>query len=129
MTGLAPEDVLLLGIALIIVLNRVYTSTALRLNRPAYVVMQVVNLSAVVSLFFFRLEGFPGKLDRSVRVFLMFFVAFHMVLASQSRAKALRSRVLDRRDVELEREEKAKRREELIEMDAANYHPGNEPPG
>ncbi len=127
MTGLAPEDILLLGIAVIIVLNRTYTSTGLRLNRPAYVVMQVVNLSAVVSLFFFRLDGFPVKLDLSVRVFLMFFVAFHMVLASQSRAKALRSQVLDRRDAELEREEKAKRREELIAMDAANYHPGDDP--
>lgn len=128
MEGLASEDVLILGVAFVIVLNRAFTSTALRLSRAAYVVIQLFNLSAVLALFWFRLDGFPGNLDRSVRVFLMFFVAFHMVLANQGRAKALRARVLDRREAERAKEDKAKRREELMAMDAAHYNAGNDAP-
>ena len=103
------EDFLLIGTALVVVCNRAFTATNLALSRPAYVVLQVVNLSAVVALSVFRLEGYPPKLDLAVRVFLMLFVAWHMVTASQGRTKAR----LDARDESRRVEDKQKERDEL----------------
>ena len=119
MDGMAPEDALILGVALIIVLNRVFTSTSLKLLRPAYAGIQVFNLVTMAVLLRFRLEGYPPKLELSIRVFLMFFVAWHMVLANQSRARALRLRVDERRERERMGEERDKRLQQLAEWDAS----------
>ena len=109
MSGLEPEDLMILGVALIIVLNRAFVSTPLKLRRPAYVVIQLFNLATMGVLLSVRLEGYPPKLEGSVRVFLMFFVAWHMVLANQGRAQALRRRVEQAREQERRAEEKAER--------------------
>jgi hypothetical protein len=106
---MAPEDYLLIGVALVVVLNRGYTGTRLVFERYAYVALQAINLVAVVALFRFRLSGYPARLDLAVRVFLMLFVAWHMVAANQARAKAF----LDRRDEQRRLEEKRQQKEEL----------------
>lgn len=118
MSGLQPEDALILGVALIIVLNRVFTSTSLKLRRPAYAIIQLFNLVTMVVLLNFELTGYPPKLELSIRVFLMFFVAWHMVLANQSRATALRARIEDARDAERQVEDRDKRLQKLADWDA-----------
>lgn len=117
MTGLQPEDLLILGVALIIVLNRGFTATGLKLLRSAYVALQLINFSTMILLFQFRLEGYPGKLDRAIRVFLMFFVAWQMVQANQSRAAALRSGIEEEREKERKAQERADRMAQLEEWD------------
>jgi hypothetical protein len=118
MDGLSPEDALILGVGLIIVLNRVFTSTGLKLRRPAYVALQIFNLATMGALLTLRFEGYPPKLAQAIRVFLMFFVAWHMVLANQGRAQALRQRVEEQRADARKAEEREKRREQLAEQDA-----------
>ncbi len=117
MDGLQSEDVLILGAALIMVLNRTFTGTSLKLRRPAYVALQIVNLATVAALLRFRLEGYPAQLDLSVRVFLMFVVAWHMVLANQGRAVALRRIVDERREQERKVDDRERRMQQLAEWD------------
>lgn len=72
------EDGLIIGVALVIVINRIFVGTSLIKSRAAYVFVQAFNVGAVVALFFARL--FPDfRLDYAVRGFLMLFVAWHMV--------------------------------------------------
>jgi hypothetical protein len=111
-----PEDILLIGVGLVVVLNRGFTSTSLRLRRWAYVVLQGVNLVAVVLLFSNRLEGYPHRMELAIRVFLTFFVAWHMVLASQARAAALREVVEEDR---IRHARQAARRAALADLAAA----------
>ena len=117
MSGLEPEDLMILGVALIIVLNRAFVSTPLKLRRPAYVVIQLFNLATMGVLLSVRLEGYPPKLEGSVRVFLMFFVAWHMVLANQGRAVALRRIVDERREQERKVDDRERRMQQLAEWD------------
>ncbi len=118
MDGLQPEDALILGVALIIVLNRAFTSTALKLRRPAYVAVQSFNLVTMAVLLQFRLDGYPPKLDHAIRVFLMFFVAWHMVLANQSRAAALRKELEEGKEHQRRIDEREKRMQQLSDWDA-----------
>ncbi len=82
------EDGLLIGVALVIALNRMFVGTRLVKSRAAYVFVQAFDVGAVVALFFARL--FPDfRLDYAVRGFLMLFVAWHMVQNFAVRAAAL----------------------------------------
>ncbi len=126
MTGLQPEDVLILGVGLVIVLNRGFTATGLKLHRAAYVAVQAFNLATMLGLLWFEFEGYPPKLAQAIRVFLMFFVAWQMVLANQRRAGALRKVVEDRKEVQRKAEEREQRLEQLKDWDeeaAANKEP------
>lgn len=128
MSGLQPEDLLILGVALIIVLNRSFTATGLKLFRSAYVGLQVINFTTMILLFQFRLDGFPARLDRAIRVFLMFFVAWQMVQANQSRALALRAGIEENREKDRKAQERAERMAQLEEWDreAAEVKDGGE---
>ena len=88
---MASEHLILL-VAAVIILNRGFDSTGLKLNRAAYVVTQLFDLAMVVVLFLGRLSELPIKADYTIRLFLMAFVVWHMVRNSQSRTKALRLR-------------------------------------
>lgn len=115
------EDGLIIGVALVIVLNRAFVGTGLVKMRAAYVFVQAFNVGAVVALYFARL--FPDvRLDYAVRGFLMLFVAWHMVQNFTVRA-ALRTptskeadeleaaRKQIEADIKAEREEDERRRQ------------------
>ena len=72
------EDGLIIGVALVIGLNRAFVGTALKRSRAAYVFVQAFDVGACFALFFARLFPDP-RLDYAIRVFLMLFVAWHMV--------------------------------------------------
>ena len=72
------EDGLIIGVALVIGLNRAYVGTALKRSRAAYVFVQAFDVGACFALFFARIFPEP-RLDYAIRVFLMLFVAWHMV--------------------------------------------------
>ncbi len=116
------EDGLLIGVALVIALNRLFVGTRLLRSRAAYVFVQAFNVGAVVALFFARL--FPDiRLDYAVRGFLMLFVAWHMVQNFTMRAAVRRAtsdedlelaaaRKQIQLDIAAEREEERKQEEE-----------------
>ena len=87
-------DYLLFGVVIAIGVNRVFQASGFRLSRLAYVVVQAVNMSFVLGLWTFKISEFSNapRAELGIRVFLMCFVAWHMVRNSQSRAKALRRR-------------------------------------
>jgi hypothetical protein len=87
-------DYLLFGVVIAIGVNRVFQASGFRLSRVAYVVVQAVNMSFVLGLWTFKISEFADtpRAELGIRVFLMCFVAWHMVRNSQSRAKALRQR-------------------------------------
>ncbi len=87
-----PEDILLLGVAGVVALNRGFSGTGLRESNAAYVLIQAVNVAAAVSLYFFHLEGFPAQLDFWVRAFLTLFVGWQMVNNNQVRVALRRAR-------------------------------------
>ncbi len=89
-----PEDILLLGVAGVVAINRGFSGTALRESNAAYVVVQAINVAACVGLFFFHLDGYPARLDFWIRAFLTLFVGWQMVNNNQTRV-ALRRRALD----------------------------------
>ncbi|MCO4770556.1 MAG: hypothetical protein KDA24_11050 [Deltaproteobacteria bacterium] len=72
------EDGLIIGVALVIGLNRAFIGTALKRSRAAYVFIQAFDVGACFALFFARVFPDP-RLDYAIRVFLMLFVAWHMV--------------------------------------------------
>ncbi len=130
------EDGLLIGVALVIALNRAFVGTRLLKSRAAYVFVQAFNVGAVIALFFARL--FPDvRLDYAVRGFLMLFVAWHMVQNFTMRA-AVRRPTSDedeelaaaRKQIELdiaaEREEDRKRAEEARESAAEASPPADQ---
>ena len=96
---MASEHLILL-VAAVIVLNRGFDSTGLKLNRIAYVLTQLFDVAMVVVLFMGRLGELPVKADYTIRLFLMAFVVWHMVRNNQSRTKALRDRLEDQREAE-----------------------------
>ncbi len=104
MTALAAEHLILL-VAAVIVVNRAFDSTGLKRNRHAYAVVQVFDLSMVVVLFVSRMNELPPKADFAIRVFLMLFVAWHMVRNNQARIAALRGdqEEVDEREARRER--------------------------
>jgi len=72
------EDGLIIGVALVIGLNRAFVGTGLKHSRAAFVFVQAFDIGACVALFFARI--FPNQqLDIAIRLFLMLFVAWHMV--------------------------------------------------
>jgi hypothetical protein len=85
-------DYLLFGVVIAIGVNRVFQASGFRLSRIAYVVVQAVNMSFVLGLWTFKISEFSNvpRAELGIRVFLMCFVAWHMVRNSQSRTKALR---------------------------------------
>ncbi len=111
-----PAEHLLLGVASLIVANRAFDSTGLRLSRAAYATVQVLNLLAVVGIFVSRLDIVSPKLDFAVRTFLMLFVGWHMVRNNESRRLALRAQLDEQRS----RDERTA---------AAEVLPAESPPG
>jgi len=117
------EDGLILGVAAVIAVNKAFISTGLKHSRPLYVFVQAFDVGAVVMLFFARVFPEP-RLDYAIRVFLMLFVAWHMVLNSQTRA-AIRAPTpkeqteLDEARAELEATLRRERDEEEAERLAA----------
>jgi len=95
-----PAEHLLLIVASLIVANRAFDSTGLRLSRAAYVTVQALNLVAVVGIFISRLDIVSPKLDFAVRTFLMLFVGWHMVRNNESRRLALRAQLEEQRSRE-----------------------------
>lgn len=85
-------DYLLFGVVIAIGINRVFQASGFRLSRIAYVTVQAVNMGFVLGLFTFKISEFSTspRAELGIRVFLMCFVAWHMVRNSQARAKALR---------------------------------------
>jgi multisubunit Na+/H+ antiporter MnhF subunit len=83
---------LLLGVALIIVVNRLWAQTGLRSSRLAYALVQAINLSACVVLFVARLEGIDSTLDAAIRLFLLAFVAWHVALNYIANGRRARER-------------------------------------
>jgi hypothetical protein len=81
---------LILLVAATIIINRGFEKTRLRLLRPAYVFVQAFDIVMMSLLSLARLEQLPTKPDFVIRIFLMLFVAYHMVLNSQARGRALR---------------------------------------
>ena len=89
---------LLLGVALIIVVNRLWAHTGLRSYRLAYALVQAINLSACVVLFVTRLEGIDSRLDAAIRLFLIAFVAWHVALNYIANGRRAREREQQRGD-------------------------------
>ena len=87
-------DTLLFGVVAAIALNRIFQASRMPLSRLAYVLAQGINMGFVLALFSFRIQEFVAvpRADLGVRVFLMCFVAWHMVRNNQARTKGLRSR-------------------------------------
>jgi hypothetical protein len=86
------SDTLLFCVVIAIGVNRLFQASGVRLFRPAYVIVQTVNMGFVVGLWTFRIPELwqVPRAELGVRLFLMCFVAWHMVRNSQARTKALR---------------------------------------
>ena len=85
-------DTLLFGVVIAIGVNRVFQASGVRLSRVAYVVVQAINMGFVVGLWTFRVPEFDSvpRAELGIRLFLMCFVAWHMVRNSQARTVAIR---------------------------------------
>ena len=117
------EDGLIIGVALVIGLNRAFIGTGLKHSRAAYVFVQAFDIGACVALFFAKI--FPDiRLDYAIRVFLMLFVAWHMVQNSVTRAALRRpssdeTRELAEARAQIEATIAREREEEEAEREAA----------
>ncbi|MBJ96199.1 MAG: hypothetical protein CMP23_17190 [Rickettsiales bacterium] len=89
---MSAEDALILGVAVIIVINRLYAHTGLRGIRQAYAAVQVMNLAACLVLFFARLDGLDARLDAGVRLFLIAFVTWHIARNYVAHARRTQAR-------------------------------------
>lgn len=110
------EDGLIIGVALVIGLNRAFIGTGLKHSRAAYVFVQAFDVGAAFALFFARIFPDP-RLDYAMRVFFMLFVAWHMVQNSVTRAELRRPTSDEERELEearkqIEREIAREREEE-----------------
>ncbi len=85
-------DTLLFGVVIAIGVNRVFQASGARLSRVAYVVVQTINMGFVIGLWTFRVPELASvpRAELGVRLFLMCFVAWHMVRNSQARTRAIR---------------------------------------
>lgn len=117
MEALASEHLILI-VAAVIVLNRGFEKTGLRLLRPAYVAVQAFDLAVVALLSWARIPELPTRADFMIRIFLMLFVAYHMVLNSQGRGRALRQRAEDRAEEEAKLQERRDRLARAAAIDA-----------
>ena len=117
---MASEHLILIVAALIVV-NRGFDSTGLKTNVVAFVLTQLFDLAMVIVLFVGRIPELPTKADYTIRLFLMAFVAWHMVRNYQTRTGALRRRLEDERDKErrLREHEAAVEAEGVAEGDQA----------
>ena len=86
------SDTLLFCVVIAIGVNRLFQASGARLFRPAYVIVQTVNMGFVIGLWTFRVPELWSvpRAELGVRLFLMCFVAWHMVRNSQVRTQALR---------------------------------------
>jgi hypothetical protein len=87
------SDTLLFCVVIAIGVNRLFQTSGARLFRPAYVIVQTVNMGFVIGLWTFRIPELlyqHRRAELGVRLFLMCFVAWHMVRNSQARTQALR---------------------------------------
>ena len=86
------SDTLLFCVVIAIGVNRLFQASGARLFRPAYVIVQIVNMGFVIGLWTFRIPELWSvpRAELGVRLFLMCFVAWHMVRNSQARTQALR---------------------------------------
>ena len=117
------DDLLILGTAAVIALNRLYSDTRLVRRNEAYVGVQALNLIAAFALYFVKIEGFGARLDHVVRLFLLGVVAFHMVHNHMARQAAeLRAKQEARREEERRREKEEMRRN--VEAAAALFPDG-----
>ncbi len=80
---------LILIVALVIVVNRLFDQTGLKRYRPAYVAVQLFDLACVGVLSAARIPELPTKADFIIRIFLMLFVAYHMVINNKARDEAI----------------------------------------
>ena len=87
---MSSEDLLLLGVALIVAFNRLYAHTALVRVRAAYACVQGINLAACVFLFVERLDGISPRLDAGIRLFLSAFVTWHIATNYVAHGKRVR---------------------------------------
>lgn len=112
------SDTLLFSVIIAIGVNRLFQASGVRLFRLAYVIVQTVNMGFVVGLWTFRIPELWSvpRAELGVRLFLMCFVAWHMVLNSRARTKALRQAK--------EAAEFAAEREERMEEFAAEFAEG-----
>jgi len=110
------SDTLLFCLVIAIGVNRLFQATGLRLFRPAYVIVQTVNVGFVVGLWTFPIPELwqVPRAELGVRLFLMCFVVWNMVRNSQTRTKALRQ-AKEAAELVAERKE---RMEELAEGEA-----------
>ena len=85
-------DTLLFGVVIAIGVNRVFQASGARLSRVAYVAVQAVNMGFVIGLWTFRVPELWSvpRAELGIRLFLMCFVAWHMVRNSQARTLAIR---------------------------------------
>jgi len=85
-------DMLLFGVVIAIGVNRVFQASGARLSRVAYVAVQAINMGFVIGLWTFRVPEFDSvpRAELGIRLFLMCFVAWHMVRNSQARTVAIR---------------------------------------
>jgi len=107
MDALASEY-LILVVAAVILVNRGFERTSLRLLRPAYVIVQAFDLVVVAGLSMARIHELPTKADFIIRIFLMLFVAYHMVINSQSRGRALQNLAVEEAKLDERRERLAR---------------------
>jgi hypothetical protein len=110
------QDIIILGVAGVIALNRGFSGTGLRDSTPAYVVIQTINVAVCLALFWFRIEGFPADLDFSVRIFLTLFVGWQMV--NNNRVRVVLNH--KRREAALRRRDR-QRRMDAIHAEAAAF--------
>jgi hypothetical protein len=106
MTQLSTDH-LLFGVVIAIGINRVFQTSGFRLSRLAYAVVQAVNMSFVLALWLFRIQEFAmvPRAELGIRLFLLCFVAWHMVRNSQARARAL-GRAAEEAEFAAERQER-----------------------
>ena len=112
---MSSEDMLLLGVALIVVLNRLYSRTGLREQRAAYAAVQAVNLGACIILFVHRLEGVDPRLDAGIRLFLSAFVTWHIAQNFVAHGKRVREREREMRRVAAEEDAAQDLRERAVQ--------------
>ncbi len=126
------EDGLIIGVALVIGLNRAFIGTGLKHSRAAYVFVQAFDVGACFALFFATIFPDP-RLDYAIRVFLMLFVAWHMVQNSIARSALRAPTSAEQEELEAARKEieaciARERAEERAAMEAATEAPVEESP-
>ncbi len=116
---MSSEDFLLLGVALIVVLNRLYSRTGLRHQRAAYATVQAINLGACIVLFVQHLDGVDPRLDAGIRLFLSAFVTWHIAQNFIAHGKRVREGERESRRLAAEEENAQDLRDMAAEAESA----------